>query len=347
MVLLVCTSGLVMAQGKISSLAFGDYFYNVQRDASIQPSQASPSGAQSYQAFQFRRIYFTYDYTIDESFSTRFRLEADQNANASNGAIGLMVKDAFLKWSNIVQNNDIILGIQPTPGLEVPENFWGYRSLERMILDLRGLVSSRDIGIAMRGSILEGKRLNYSLLLGNGNGNKPENDKYKRIYLTLSSEVTNGILTALSVDYSPRRKTHAALGNSSVDNSLCTCEFFAGYTKPNSYRAGVEVFQQSIKNEYSVGTSLRSKDTYGISLFGVVTVSSMLEFVWRYDYFDPNNASSSRGDSRGYAIVGVDYKVRKNISLIPNIIIETFEKQRTGYNPKTAVTLRLTFFYSI
>ena len=124
-----------VGQGKFGGYMFADYYYNVSRDASFGSAapansalSANSPGATAMQAFQMRRVYFTYDNDISDQFTARFRLEVDQAANASNGKIGSFVKDAYLKWKNIFSGSDLILGIQPPPAYEVSEAAWGYRS---------------------------------------------------------------------------------------------------------------------------------------------------------------------------------------------------------------------------
>src|SRR5512140_1114716 len=180
--LLVSTSS-VWAQGKISGLAYGDYFYNVARDTAFARAalpNSALTGEKSYQAFQFRRIFFTYDHDISEKFTARFRLEADQVSNTTDGKFGVAVKDAFLKWKNVFQGSDLIFGLQPTPEIDIVEAAWGYRSLEKTIVDLRGIAFARDLGLALRGKTDTSGVFSYWVQVGNGNNNKPENDKYKR-----------------------------------------------------------------------------------------------------------------------------------------------------------------------
>jgi len=350
--MVILTGALVLfaivgySQGKFSGYMFGDYYYNVTRDGNSLSNVASPAGGTSFQAFQFRRIYFTYDNTISQKFSARFRLEADQSANASNGAVGVMVKDASIKWSNIFTGSDFYFGIQPTPAFEVSENFWGYRSLEKTILDLRGIVSSRDIAMSLRGSILPNKVLSYWIMLGNGNGNKPENDKFKRMYLSLATQPMKGLTATAYVDYNARAKKMNPYNTiSSVSNDLTTYALFAGYSQKDKFRVGGEVFMQSIAHEYNNGSSLVSKDAEGFSLFGTATILPSLEAVARYDYYDPNTASSAKGDKRMYFLAGLSYKADKNFSITPNVIYETYEKLPSGVTPKSALTLRATLYY--
>src|SRR5690554_6749198 len=96
--------------------------------------------------------------------------------------MAVAVKDIYLKWENIFSGSDIIIGIQPTPAFQISESVWGYRALEKTIMDLRGAVSSRDIGISLKGRLNNSGSLNYWFMFGNNSGNSPEVDKYKRLY---------------------------------------------------------------------------------------------------------------------------------------------------------------------
>src|SRR5262249_35719349 len=125
---------------------------------------------------------FTYDYDISQKFNTRFRLEADQLANTSNGKIGVFVKEAYLKWKDIFGGSTFGFGIQPTPAFDISEAAWGYRSLEKTIMDLRGIVTREDIALSLRGRLDGDGNINYWVMFGDNSGNTPETDKYKRYY---------------------------------------------------------------------------------------------------------------------------------------------------------------------
>src|SRR5258707_5106243 len=161
------------AKGKLSGEMYFDYFYNIQqRDTSKK----------DLNGFQFRRIYFTYDYAIASNFDTRFRVEVDQSALTSNGKIGEFVKEAFLKWKNVFEGSDLITGLSPTPTWYVSEDAWGYRSLEKTIMDLRGIGSRTDLGVDLKGKLSEDGMFNYFLKIGDNSGQTPETDKFKRYY---------------------------------------------------------------------------------------------------------------------------------------------------------------------
>ena len=79
----------VFGQGKIKGYMFGDYYYVLKNhDSSIEESNG----------FWFRRIYFTYDHTLDDDFSVRFRLEMNSPGDFSTRSkLESAVKDAYLK----------------------------------------------------------------------------------------------------------------------------------------------------------------------------------------------------------------------------------------------------------
>lgn len=368
--LILIGSTLAVAQGKFSGYMFGDYYYNVYRDANIGSSNiASPAGTTAYQAFQFRRIYFTYDNDISDQFTTRFRLEADQGAATSTvaqndaltgGKIGVFVKDAYLKWKNIFSGSDVLFGVQPTPAYDVSEAAWGYRSLEKTIMDLRGTVDSRDMGLSLKGKITNDGMLNYWLMLGNGAGTaKPESDKYKRYYAHIQLKPSTNLQATLYVDYKDVANILNSYTKSYVDNGAVTTALFIGYSEPFSYNIGVEAFLQSTSNALkdTVTKSYSSKSTMGFSVFGSINIIPELAIVARYDNFNPSTddkgkdpvavtASVANGNlSRNYVIAGLSWKVDKNVSIMPNILYETYETPKGGKAIDASTTARLTVYY--
>ncbi len=343
--IVVAQSGYGQDKGKLSLLAFVDYFYNVQRDPAFGSfSNTALSGGEAFQAFQFRRIYFTYDYAVSEDVSSRFRLEADQSALTSDGKIGVFVKDVYLRWKNVF-SHDIYLGIQSTPAFEQSEGFWGYRSLEKTIMDLRGIVSSRDFGLGVRGSVDTEGVVSYWFLLGNGSGNRPENDKLKRYYANVRVRLNAVELTAYA-DYNPRVDITNPFSGARVGNSTLTTAGFVGLEPAPNIKCGIEGFLQSTPNAFNSGTALRTRNAVGVSGFIRWAFSEELEFVGRYDHFDPNTHSSSSGDSRGYILAGLSWSKIPNVQIIPNIQMETFE-QSGGQSFDPSITGRVTVSWDL
>ncbi len=362
LLLLLCGFARAHAQGKFSGLMFGDYFSNISRDTSFNRGNLPASavnGRKDLQGFQFRRIYFTYDYDIAADFTTRFRLEADQAALTSNGKVGVFVKDAYLKWKNVFKGSDLIFGIQPTPAYDYSEAFWKYRALEKTIMDLRGIVPSRLMGLALKGKIDEGGVFNYWVAIANVEGVSvpigadPQIDKFKRYYANILLIPVKNLSISLSGDYYARPDITDPYANGKVGNSGTTFSLFAGYQEPGSFRIGAEGVMSSYANGYNdaAAKNLASLASLGLSFFGEWEFNPEWSAIARYDVYDPNTNSDAKGDSRGYLIAGIAYKPDKNVSIIPNLLMESYEtKPANGSQPEvsysSSVTGRLTFYFT-
>jgi len=338
-------------KGRISGYMFGDYFYNAARDSAISllPNAAN-GGKKDLNGVQFRRIYLTYDYDISEKFITRFRLEADQSANTNNGKIGVFVKDAYLLWKNIFNGSDFIFGIQPTPAFDVSESNWENRFLEKTIMDLRGIVSTRDLAVALKGKIDAEGRFKYWFMFGNGSGNSPETDKYKRYYAHIRYSPIKQFTATLYADLKARQNINSLASTTyppaTIANNDLTYALFLGYKEKDTYALGVEGFLNTRKNEISIGDDTRDRTGMGISVFGSYNFSKELAVVGRFDNYDRNTDTDFKGDSRNWFIFSLNYKPDEKVTISPNVIIETYEAFPSGRSFDASVTPRITFFYS-
>ncbi|MCI0707661.1 MAG: hypothetical protein L0Y80_09295 [Ignavibacteriae bacterium] len=302
--------------GKFSGLMYGEYFYNIeQRD----PARNDLNG------FQFRRIYFTYDYGIAKDFSTRFRLEADQSALTSNGKIGVLVKDAYLKWKNILSGSDLTFGLSPNPAFEISEAAWGYRSLEKTIMDLRNIVGSRDIGVDLRGAFNESKSVQYWVKVGNNSGTSPESNKFKRYYGNIFLKLTPEVQATLYADYDTRPKIPDVFEGTLKTNNRATFAGFVNFAQENKTSIGAEVFYQTIQNSPSI-TGLepnQNQGVFGLTVFAWYAVAKDFRFVGRFDSFDPHTDMSS--DALSLYIFSLDYMPSSAVHIMPNVYFQKYE----------------------
>jgi hypothetical protein len=353
-VLCLLSSQFLLAQensgGKISGYMFGDYFYNAVRDTGISSlSNVENGGKKDLNGIQFRRIYFTYDYTISDRFSSRFRVEADQTANTSDGKVGVFVKDAYLKWKDIFNGSDFIFGFQPTPAYEISEAVWGNRSLEKTIMDLRGTVSSRDLAVALKGKFDEEGMFKYWVMIGNGTGNRPETDKYKRYYGHIQFTPFKQFTTTLYVDFRARPNiddpTSTSNPPATISNNDLTYALFLGYSEKDAYAFGVEGFLNQRQNGLINAGAVKNRTALGLSVFGYYNFSKELAVVGRFDNYDPNTDSNFKGDSRNWFLLSLNYKPVDKVTISPNVIIETYESIG-GRSIDPSITPRITFYYS-
>lgn len=336
--------------GRISGLMFGDFFYHAQRDASFASlKNTAVTGDRHARGFQFRRIYLTYDHDISQRFTTRLRFEADQveltSRKDKSSKTTVIVKDAYLKWNGIFSGSDLILGIQPPPAFEISESVWGCRPLEKTILDLRGIVGSRDFGVSLKGRIDAAGRYNYWVMYGNNSGVNAEADKHNRFYGHVHVKpMTDGHFT-LYADFNQRAKIMRADSSGMVDNNATTVGVFLGYGRKDAFAIGLEGFIQSTQNGLKLGSDNKTNSALGWSVFGTYHVMPDWVLVGRYDSFDPSNDEEVKGDTRHYLLGGVTWKADTNVSFTPNVQVEIFEKPPGGETPDPSVTYRITFFY--
>lgn len=320
--------GMVFPQGKFSGYMFGDYYYILNHNRSELKSQ---------NGFWFRRIYFTYDYKITDVWSTRFRLELNSPGDfKTKDTVKPYVKDAYLQYKN--GNHSIYLGISPTPTWEYIEGFWGYRSVEKTPLDLYKMGDSRDFGIAIRGALDKREFISYHLMFANGEGLKSEVNKEKKFMGSLLFKPWKCLSFEVYGDYA----------SGALHTNRWTYQGFLG-CKCEKGRIGVQYAHQVQQQ----GTGKEDLIFDIFSILGAFNASEKVAFLLRYDrMYDPLPVAPTisyvpmNGNAPFHmAIFGLDFKLLKNVNIIPNIMTVYYNEYK-GDKPKNDIHLKLTFFYS-
>lgn len=317
-------------KGTLSGLVFGDYYWF---------AQSHDSDIEGNNGFWFRRIYLTYEHTINDSFSSRLRLEMGSPGDFStDSGMTPVVKDAYLQWAN--EHHKILAGISSTPTFGLLENVWGYRSVEKAPQDLYGLGSSRDFGISFKGKLGSERRVGYHLFAGNGNSNKAELNKGKKAMLALSYLLTDRFVIEAYGDWE----------NRTGDSERMTIQGFAGY-RSKTFNLGALYAYQFRDNSNS---TIEDRKLDLISLFTNMKLTDNLKGFIRFDHrFDPavNGESisylpmSSDAESSTFFVGGMDILLDENIQLMPNIEAVVYGEDGAGNRPETDIVPRLTLFY--
>ena len=313
--------------GKFSGYMFGDYYYFFKdHNAELNDQRG----------IWFRRIYFTYDYKINSSFSTRLRLEMSNEFNFET-AISMtpFVKDAWFKYK--FSNQALIIGISPTPTFQVVEKLWGYRSIEKTPLDLQRMASSRDFGLALKGKFDDKGMIKYHLMFSNGSSNKQEIDKGKSGLFALAFYPVKEFVIEVYGDYAD----HA--GNT----DWYTLQVFLGY-KAKTFRAGILYADQTRQEE-----DVEDKKMRVASLFIVGEVSKQFSLFGRVDRnFEPNPEGEKIAfipfdptASNIFFVGGVDWHPVKQVRFMPNVEIVKYDENDECVTPVTDVIGRITFFW--
>ena len=297
--------------GTIKGVMFGEYYYILAAD------ETDAKQPRKRNAFRFRRLYFTYQKDIATDFAIRFRLEAKDAGFAQGAKMEPFVKHGYLQWKKGLGDADIYLGLSGTPTWAVAEKVWGYRSIAKTVLDWNKIGSSADLGAALKGAA---GQLSYHLMVGNGPGQKPEDDHGKKFYGSLSFKAAERLVLEGYADFNAKP----------AGRNERTFKGFVGWQGAKG-KVGLEVFSRT--NELA-GDNGEDQVITGVSAFGSLPLSAALKGFGRFDA-----VSHDAEDDRDLLfIAGLDYAAAKAVHLMPNVIVES----STGRDAN--VQGRLTFF---
>lgn len=326
--LLILTSGVYSQSAKISGYMFGDYYYVASNHNETLEDK---------NGFWFRRIYFTYDHALSEDFDIRFRLESNSAGDfSSKTKLEPFVKDAYLKWKH--GRHNIIFGISPTPTWGVIESVWGYRSVEKTPLDLQKFGSSRDFGLAVKGSLDPEQRVNYHFMIANGASTGSENNAGKKVLLSLAGKISRNFLVEGYFDFEERPGA----------SNRTTLQGFAAYQQER-FRLGVQFAHQN--REVGAGS-----EDLKLQIGSVFAAARLANKVWgfaRIDRtFDPNPDGSSISyipfDATAkstFFLAGLDFRPINNVRIMPNVEAVLYDENDAGVKPDADMIPRVTFYY--
>jgi hypothetical protein len=285
---------------KVSGLLFGDaYAVLASHDDSIEDQTG----------FWIRRGYLTFDAQLADDWSARLRFEANSPGDfTTNGKVEPFVKDAYLSWKHGGQQ--WLLGLSPAPTFDFVESFWGYRALEKTPLDLYRMGSSRDMGIAWKGSMSAGKVF-YHAMFGNGSGDGSETNEGKKIMGGLGFRPTETLVLQLYADHEDRP------GATDRD----TLQVIAGWQGERS-RYGLQYATQRREVESASAT-----DVAVASAFAAWHLTRQGSLIARFDrsfdgYPDADRIPYLRiaNDARfDLALLAWEQVLQRQIQLIPNL----------------------------
>lgn len=317
--------------GRIHGYAFGDYYWAAANHLEEIPGTTG---------FWFRRIYLGYDQPFgDSGFDMRLRLEMNSPGKLQL-PVGLklepFVKDAYLRWRR--NGQAVYVGLSPTPTWDVVEGIWGYRSVEKTPLDLQKFGSSRDFGVAARGSLGSSGRVDYHMMFGNGASTKGETNSEKKIAGSVGFHLTEDLLFEVYADWDPRV----------LFKDRKTWQVFLAYQRPE-HRLGLQFAQQIREDGEGNDDKLEIA-----SIFYVRKLTDKLNLLTRVDrMFDPNPAGGAIDylpfdptAKSTLVIAGIDYTPTSTVHLIPNFEWVHYSENDEGVRPDDDLMVRATFYWT-
>lgn len=293
------------------------------------------SAVEDQTGFWMRRAYIGFDTKISSEWSSLLRFESNSPGDfKTNAKMTPFVKDAFLAWKRAGQ--ELYLGISPTPTYKYVEDFWGYRSIEKTPLDLFRMGSSRDFGVAYKTTAMENKVF-YHVMFGNGAGEGGETNEGKKGMFSVGFDFPGALVAQIYADFEDRP------GNT----DRTTYHAFLGW-KGASSRYGLEYGWQD--REVETGPD---EDVSVVSVFGVWDLSDKSSLIARWDRaFDGFSDSDkipyipiAKDTEFDLVILGWDYKLHKQISLMPNVEYVMYRNTDGLPAPDDDLFARMTLYY--
>lgn len=281
-------SGATLSASGLSSLVF--YEYSIQ--------DFSTTGE-----FEINRAYLTYNNKVSDKLSFKVTTDVGRLKNDSdNPHLYVFLKNAKLDY--VTDFGKLTFGLQGMNMFNVQEKNWGYRFIEKSVMDKYGFSSSADLGIAFATSLMG--KLNTSVMITNGSGyKKPETDNHKKLSVQLvggdGNLSTSGSFNAGSVlSYEPYDVSADTTGTRTIIGG------FAGY-KLGALQAGGEL-DVLFDSEETDKTML-------IAIYGDFILSKKLKIFGRVD------RSGSRDHFKNYLIAGARITPASGFDIAPNIRI--------------------------
>ena len=264
------------------------------------------SGTNNYtsaNAFQLRRFYLGYDYNFAPKF-TAYAVLADEQDLDESGYNTVYLKYAYVKWSDFYMHQNLLIGQQTTPSFATTpfgtEPLWGYRSVERTIMDMHNNDASSDLGISLEGLVWKGfsgdslkpNILGYMVQIGNNNSAKPANNGYKKVRYTLYTSLLQQKLTfGVYGDFWTINAPGLSAGAPGQMGS--TYKFYANY-KTKRFKIGTEVYDQvwgqcaQLSTSTPASPQYRDVEIFGWSIFASGKILENLNAFARLDIYNPD-----------------------------------------------------------
>ncbi|MEO5906096.1 MAG: hypothetical protein ABIQ11_05185 [Saprospiraceae bacterium] len=344
------------SSGKVWGLAFTDFFWKASGDTATWASRAEYSGTPAdVYAFGLRRAYLGYDYQWSPQFSASVLLEGNDLLQAPRGDRTVTIKSLHVRWKNIYPDADLLVGQMPTLAFSfMSEKIWGYRSVEKTIMDQRGVRSSSDMGVALMGKVDSLGSFGYNIMIGNGSGTRPE-----ELTQTGKHKIYSGEIYGYFLDRKLVLDLYADYLTGVNDRTVLTLKGFAGVQLP-AFTFGAEIFSLTQNNLKTDGSDV---NPLGYSIFArAPIVKDKLTVFARYDSFDPDNAYRTqdaptaylganmfRHYSEGFFVAGLDFAPHKSVHIIPNIWINSYEAKAESnvlVDRKADIVPRVTVYFT-
>ncbi|HET7369473.1 MAG TPA: carbohydrate porin [Gammaproteobacteria bacterium] len=250
-----------------------------------------------------KRFYLGAEHIFDDTWSAN--ITADFNYKRQDGETQVYVKKAYVQ-ANFSPAAILRAGSAAMPWIPFVEHIYGYRYVEKVIVDRLDFGNSYDWGVHLGGETAG--ILSYQTALVNGGGYKnPSRGDGMDVAARVSYEPVDGLTFALGA-YNGHRAMD--LADAPANHTATRYTALAAYVT-DRFRIGAEYFRA---NNWNNVTTPATDSADGYSIFASLSVSRGMSVFGRYDHADlSNNLVPSLADR--YYNAGFAWQLRQHIDL--------------------------------
>ena len=269
------------------------------------------SNASGNDGFDLKRAYLSYSSDVSEELFFKMRFDVGRHAD---DRLTTFLKNAYVDYK--CDNGDkLSIGLIGTNSYGVQEKNWGYRFIEKSVVDKYGMTNTADFGIGYSKTF---GNVKTSMQLLNGEGYKyGDSDGKQSLYLSIlygesRLDKNDGMNLGLVINNNPQAD--------GTDSNLVG--FFGGLAS-NGLRLGLE------HNQFEVESSDLTEEA--TSFYLNYDLNEDWDVFVRHDLNDLNVDDDV--DAADLTIVGGVWNVTKGLMVAPNVYLDD------------ANTYRLTFMF--
>jgi hypothetical protein len=268
-------------------------FTNVDSKTNGTKNDASGLG------FDLTRFYLGVDHSFDDMWSANLTTDVTYDGIANE----VYVKKAYLQ-AKLSDAAVVRIGSADMPWIPYVEGAYGFRYVEKTLIDRLGFGTSADWGLHAGGKLMDGM-VNYAVSAVNGNGYK---NQTRSKGVDFAGRV--GIMPVkglnLGVGFYNGKKGQDVQTATGI-NTASRIDVLAAYSY-DMFNVGAEYFS-------SENNKPATKDKAdGYSVFASVKPAEKVAVFVRYDDAKPNKTTNSSLKDTYYN-AGVSYEARKNVDL--------------------------------
>jgi len=284
-------------------------------------------------AFSLERGYFRLDPTFTDNIKGRFTLDFFSSDKDSDGA-GLKLKYAYVEFNNVIPipESRLSFGIDKNYFGTVYD--WEYVTIEKALEDKEKVTASADYGVFFTGFIPQGFG-EYAISLINGEG-----------YSKAGSKVNINPAPVINLRLIPL--PGITIGGSLLYEKAGFIDTIKTEYDKRMLYAGVARFAfgpldawfEYLSQQLGVTTRGEYKETMsqGLMIMPVLRLVKPLDFVFRYDQWDPN--TSKEKDAYSTLTGGFNWNILHDSQGLPTLFIQTnWQRKMYEDSEKSAVDL--------